>query len=136
MKGCIYIFVWFTYGWISVVDDLSHEVSEEDGLSDDGEPRKQMTGTQSQQLRRHLQHGEPQQPHSSLNLKRGDRFRRYPTKKHKLHTAGSEFLPLPLHSLCPHWRSWCFRYGVCFSACSSSCAWPPLRTGRSCCETA
>lgn len=95
MKECIYIFVWFTYGWISVVDDLSHEVSEEDGLSDDGEPGEQVTGTQSQQLRRHLQHGEPQQPHGGLNLKRGDRFGRYPTKKYKLHTARKCVLTSP-----------------------------------------
>lgn len=51
-----------------MVDDLSHEVGEEDGLSDDGEPGEQVTGAQSQQLRRHLQHGEPQQPHSGLDL--------------------------------------------------------------------
>lgn len=53
-----------------MVDDLSHEVREEDSLSNDGEPGEQVTGAQSQQLRRHLQHGEPQQPHGGLNLKR------------------------------------------------------------------
>lgn len=53
-----------------MVDDLSHEVGEKDGLSDDGEPGEQVTGAQSQQLRRHLQHGQPQQPHCGLNLKR------------------------------------------------------------------
>lgn len=58
-----------------MVDDLSHEVREEDSLSDDGEPGEQVTGTQSQQLRRHLQHGEPQQPHGGLNLKRGRKIR-------------------------------------------------------------
>lgn len=64
-----------------MVDNLSHEVSEEDSLSNDGEPGKQMTGTQSQQLWGHLQHGEPQQPHSGLNLRRGDKIRQHPTKK-------------------------------------------------------
>lgn len=54
-----------------MVDDLSHEVSEEDSFSDDGEPGEQVAGAQPQQLRRHLQHGEPQQPHGGLNLRRG-----------------------------------------------------------------
>ena len=54
-----------------MVDDLSHEVCEEEGLSDDGEPGEQVTNAQPQQLRRHLQHGEPQQPHGGLHLTRG-----------------------------------------------------------------
>lgn len=54
-----------------MVDDLSHEVGEEDGLGDDGEPGEQVTGTQSEQLWRHLQHGQPQEPHGGLNLTRG-----------------------------------------------------------------
>lgn len=61
-----------------MVDDLSHEVSEEDGLSDDGEPGEQVTDTQSQQLRGHLQHGEPKQLNSCLNLGRGDSIRQHP----------------------------------------------------------
>lgn len=51
-----------------MVDDLSHEVGEEDGLCDDGEPCQKVAGTQTQQLRWHLQHGEPQQPYGGLNL--------------------------------------------------------------------
>lgn len=54
-----------------MVDDLSHEVSEVEGFGDDGEPGEQVAGAEPQQLRRHLQHGEPQQPHGGLNLKRG-----------------------------------------------------------------
>lgn len=53
---------------VSVVDDLSHEVGEEDGLGDDGEPGEQVASAQPQQLRRHLEHGEPQQPHGGLGL--------------------------------------------------------------------
>lgn len=64
-----------------MVDDLSHEVGEEDSLSNDGEPGEQVTGTQSQQLRGHLQHGEPQQPHGGLNLRTGDEIRQHPTTK-------------------------------------------------------
>lgn len=60
---------------VSVVDDLSHEVGEEDGLGDDGEPGEQVTDAQPQQLRGHLQHGEPQQPHGGLGLSQGDRRR-------------------------------------------------------------
>lgn len=41
---------------VSVVDDLSHEVGEEDGLGDDGEPGEQVAGAQPQQLRGHFQH--------------------------------------------------------------------------------
>ncbi len=37
-----------SYGRISMVDDLSHEVCEEDGLSNYGEPGEQVTRTQSQ----------------------------------------------------------------------------------------
>lgn len=51
-----------------MVDDLSHEVGEEDSLGNDGEPGEQVTDAQTQQLRRHLQHGEPQQPHGGFNL--------------------------------------------------------------------
>lgn len=58
-----------------MVDDLSHEVSEEDGLSDDGEPSQQMTGAESKQLFRHLQHGQPQQLYGGLDLMRGDMIR-------------------------------------------------------------
>lgn len=71
----------FTYGRISMVDDLTHEVGKEDRLSNDGEPGEQVTGAQSEQLRRHLQHGEPQQPHCGLNLMTGDRVRQHPPRK-------------------------------------------------------
>lgn len=67
-----------------MVDDLSHEVSEEDGLSDNGEPGEQVTGAQAQQLRRHLQHGEPQQSHGGLNL---DERRRDQSKTDTSHIA-------------------------------------------------
>lgn len=53
---------------VAVVDDLSHKVGEEDGLGDDGEPGEQVAGAQPQQLRGHLQHGEPQQSHGGLDL--------------------------------------------------------------------
>lgn len=59
-----------------MVDDLSHEVSEENSLSNDGEPGEQVTGAQTQQLRGHLQHGEPQQPNGGLDL-RTDKIRQY-----------------------------------------------------------
>lgn len=72
-----------SYCRISLVDDLSHEVSEEEGLGDDGEPGEQMAGAQAQQLWRHLQHGEPQQPHRGLNLSRG-RFSKLAEKRNKL----------------------------------------------------
>lgn len=128
-----------------MVDDLSHEVSEEDGLSNDGEPGEQVTDTQSQQLRGHLQHGQPQQLYSRLNLRRGDDIRQRPKETLNILGRGGDrvtmkengkSLLLPLRSPCLRWRSLCSRCGVCFSVDSSSCAWPPLRTGRSCCETA
>lgn len=56
-----------------MVDDLSHEVGEEDGLGDDGEPGEQVAGAQTQQLRGHLQHGQPQQSHGGLDLVTGGR---------------------------------------------------------------
>lgn len=40
----------FPYNRISVVDDLAHEIREEDSLGDDGEPCKQVTDAQTQQL--------------------------------------------------------------------------------------
>lgn len=40
----------FPYNRISVVDDLAHEIREEDGLGDDGEPSEQVTDAQTQQL--------------------------------------------------------------------------------------
>lgn len=57
-----------SYSRISVVDDLSHKIGEEDSLRYDGEPGQKVAGTQTKQLRWHLQHGEPQQPNSGLNL--------------------------------------------------------------------
>lgn len=33
-----------------MVDDLAHEISEEDGLGDDGEPSEEVTDAQTQQL--------------------------------------------------------------------------------------
>lgn len=33
-----------------MVDDLAHEIREEDGLGDDGEPSEQVTDAQTQQL--------------------------------------------------------------------------------------
>lgn len=124
---------------VSVVDDLSHEVGEEDGLGDDGEPGEQVTDAQPQQLRRHLQHGEPQQPHGGLGLSQVDRrrsHRRMGIKKKEKRLFGFGFSPRPPRSPCPRWRSWCSRCGSCSSAGSASCAGPPLRTGRSCCATA
>lgn len=57
---CFFMYCcWCPYSRISMVDDLSHEVSEEDGFGDDGEPGEQVAGAQPQKLRRHLQHGEP-----------------------------------------------------------------------------
>ena len=152
-----------SYGGIPVVDDLSHEVGEEDGLGDDGEPGEQVTGAESQQLRRHLQHGEPQQPHGGLNLKGigggvgGGLLNKIQPKLHCCPTSTSGVAaviwivsqsitrlvnpsvrssPRPPRSRCPRWRSWCFRSCVGSSVGSSSCVGSPARTGRSCCETA
>lgn len=123
---------------VSVVDDLSHEVGEEDGLGDDGEPGEQVTDAQPQQLRGHLQHGEPQQAHGGLGLSQVDTRRSHMGNgdKKKTRLFGFGFSPRPPRSPCPRWRSWCSHCGSCSSAGSASCAGPPPRTGRSCCATA
>lgn len=126
-----------------MVDDLSHEVGEEDGLGDDGEPGEQVAGAQTQQLRGHLQHGQPQQSHGGLDLVTGGRktrqghmgfmtIKKKKKKKEKGTKSGLGIPPRPLRSPCRRWRSWCSRCGSCSAAGSASCAGPPPRTGRSC----
>lgn len=67
-EGCQNKGLGFPYNRISVVDDLAHEIREEDGLGDDGEPSEQVTDAQTHQLWGHLEHGEPQQLHGGLHL--------------------------------------------------------------------
>ncbi len=61
-KQCI------AHRWVALVDDLPHEVGVKHSLCDDGEPRDQMTHTQSEQLFGHLQHGHPEQTDGGLGL--------------------------------------------------------------------
>lgn len=75
-----------------MVDDLSHEVGEEHSLCNDGEPGEQVTCTQSQQLWRHLQHGEPQQPHGGRDLKRRDMIRQRRPYWKEIEITGFYFL--------------------------------------------
>lgn len=79
-----------------MVDDLAHEIREEDGLGDDGEPREQVADAQTQQLGWHLEHGEPQQPDGGLHL--ADNMRRHASKPDGC-TAGTKSFWVPHLSL-------------------------------------